>query len=310
MSGREDLVVFLKGVAMGAADAVPGVSGGTIALITGIYERLIEAITAADPRVLGAVLRPRDAAARTRVRETLVAMQLRFLVALGLGIVSAILVATRVITWLLEAHRAPTYAFFFGLIGAAAIVLYNQVSLDTTEQRLVGLAGFLLAFVVAGLGEGALPSTLPIVFGAGVVAVTAMVLPGVSGSLFLLVLGQYEYMIEQLTQFVDAVIAVGGGGSVDGVAGPAVPVVTFLAGAVVGLLSVAHAIRWALHRYRAATLTFLVSLMVGALRKPIDELRAAPVVWDSVTLGIIIGAGLVGAILVIGLDLATDGIDY
>lgn len=310
MGARDTAVVYLKGIAMGTADAVPGVSGGTIALIVGVYERLVTAIAGLDPAVVTALVRPWDPAARAEVRETVEALDLPFLLPLGAGVVSAIVLATRGVDVLLEAARAGTYAFFFGLIAAAAVVLYNEVSLDTLRHRATAMSGFLLAFGVAGLGEAALPSTLPVLFGAGVVAVCAMVLPGVSGSLLLLVLGQYEYMVDALRAFVDGLVAVPTGGSTAAVTDAAPPVLTFVLGAGLGLVTVAKAIRWALREYRAATLTFLVALMVGALRKPIDEIRAAEVVWTSTQTGLVLGAGLAGAVVVFVLAAVTDGLDY
>jgi putative membrane protein len=310
MWGRETVVIYLKGLCMGAADAVPGVSGGTIALIVGIYERLVSAIAAIDREVLPALVQPWDPASRAEIRSTVVEMDLPFLLPLGAGVISAIILATRGIDYLLANAQAATYAFFFGLIGAAAIVLYNEVSLDTTRHRAVGMTGFLLAFLVSGLPPSALPSTLPVVFGAGLLAVSAMVLPGVSGSLILLVLGQYEYMVDVLRRFVDGLIAAVTGGAAEEAIGAAPAVLTFVLGAGIGLLSIAKLIKWALERYRAATLTFLVALMLGALRKPIDEIRAAELAWTSTEIGIVLGAGLGGAIAVFALAVVTDGLSY
>lgn len=310
MEPRETLLIYLKGACMGTADAVPGVSGGTIALIVGIYERLVDAIAAIDLDVVPALLRPWDADARSAVIETLHEMDLPFLLPLGAGILSAIVIATRVIDYLLTSALAETYAFFFGLIAAAAVVLYNEVSLDTMRHRGVAMGGFLLAFGVAGLSQSALPSTLPMIFVAGVLAVSAMVLPGISGSLVLLILGQYEFMVATLREFIDGLLTVVTSGSSAGAMTTLPHIVTFVAGAVVGLLSIANLIRWALHRYRAATLTFLVALMVGALRKPIDEIQAADIVWTTLNTGLVLGAALGGAAAVLILAGVTDGLNY
>ncbi|WP_254830246.1 DUF368 domain-containing protein [Haloglomus salinum] len=296
------LSVYLKGAAMGAADTVPGVSGGTVALIVGVYERLVTAITELDPLavlLLGDIhTRAGRAALVTRLRE----MEVPFLLTLGGGIATAVVTLSRVLEFALEEHPAPTFAFFFGLIAASAVVLYGEVDVGTPRRLAVGVVGVVVAFLLTGPISGALPSTLPVVFVAGSIAVTAMVLPGISGSFLLIILGQYEYMITQLGDFVDAVIATVTGGQGPSLASHAGVVVTFCAGAVVGLLTVAHVIRWALDHYRAATLTFLVSLMVGALRLPAREIADATTQFTPGTVALLLGAGVVGAVLVLGLD--------
>ncbi|WP_276257561.1 DUF368 domain-containing protein [Haloglomus litoreum] len=298
------LSVYLKGAAMGAADTVPGVSGGTVALIVGVYERLVTAITELDPLAVLLLGDVHTSAGRTALVERLREMEVPFLLALGGGIVTAVVTLSRVLEVLLERHPAPTFAFFFGLIAASAIVLYGEVDVGTPRRLAVAAIGVVAAFLLTGPIAAALPSTLPVVFLAGAIAVTAMVLPGISGSFLLLVLGQYEYMITQLGDFVDALLAaVTGGGS--GLAAAGSVVVTFCAGAAVGLLTVAHVIRWALDHYRAATLTFLVSLMVGALRLPAREITDATTQFTPETVALLLVAGLVGAVLVLGLDHVT-----
>jgi putative membrane protein len=191
---RELAGIYLRGLGMGAADAVPGVSGGTIALITGIYERLIGAITAVDPGRIRTVLGGLRAEGRPEALAALREIDTPFLLALGAGIATAIVTVLRVIAVLLETNPVETYGFFFGLIGASALVLYSHVSLATRGRQVAAAGGFLLAFLLSGYAAGALGSSLPVIFVAGGLAVSAMILPGVSGSLLLLMLGQYEYM--------------------------------------------------------------------------------------------------------------------
>jgi len=294
------VVVYLKGIAMGTADAVPGVSGGTIALITGIYERLIAAITSLDPRVLAAVAGARTAAGRRRLRTRLREMDVPFLLALGTGLATAIVVVARGVEAALEAVPGLTYAFFFGLIGASAVVLYERRWL--ARPRLLGAsaAGFTIAVLIAGAtATGGVGHGLPILFGAGTIAIAGMVLPGISGAFLLLLLGQYEYMAERLNAVVD--------GLATGVPRDAVvDIAGFLAGAAVGLFTIAYGVRWALARDRAATLAFLVSLMVGALRLPVREVGAATETWTPTAVGAVAGAVAVGAGVVLALDAATE----
>lgn len=308
---RTWLSVYLKGVFMGAADSVPGVSGGTIALITGIYERLIGAITAFDPGDLRLLTGVHTADGRAAVRDRLVEMDVPFLLVLGLGIVTAIVSISRVVHVALESQRALTFAFFFGLIAASAIVLYNEVDVGSPGRLAAAVAGFLFAFVVSGVTSGgSLPHTLPIVAAAGSVAITAMILPGISGAFILLLLGQYEFLTGTLSAFVDALVGLASGGSVSRVTDPAATVVAFGLGGVVGLLTVAYLIRWALANYRAATLAFLVSLMVGALRLPAVEVMGNTASWTAPTIGATLLAGGVGAGAVLALDRYTDDLDY
>jgi len=304
---REWLAVYLKGVLMGAADAVPGVSGGTIALITGIYERLIDAVTALDIGLLALVFGAHTGEGRSRLRAGLVEADVGFLVVLGTGIVTAVVTVSRLLDYALGTARGLTFAFFFGLIAASAVVLYRQVALDSADSVVAAVAGFVVAFLLTDptLG-GALPNTLPVVFLAGAIAVSAMVLPGISGSFLLLLLGQYEFLVDTLTAFVDGLIALGR----DGLLEAGATVVTFVAGAVVGLLSVAHAVNWALEARREATLAFLVSLMVGALRLPVAEVAASTPEWTAAAAAGVLGAALVGGVAVLLADHYTDDLEY
>jgi len=303
--------VYLKGVAMGAADTVPGVSGGTVALITGVYERLIGALTSLDPRVLGHLRRLHRTKGRRSLRDGLLRMDVRFLIALALGVLTSVLTLSRVVHVALVEFRAHTFAFFFGLIGASAVVLYRSLSLETARQAGAGVAGFLVAFALTGASSsGLLPTTLPVVFVAGAVGITAMVLPGISGAFILLLLGQYRYLTGVLTDLVDRTLALVTGDPTAGLAASATTVTTFVVGAAVGLVTVAHLIRRALDRYRTATLVFLVSLMLGSLRLPVVEVLEGVSVWTPATTAGVGGVALVGALAVLGLDRYTDNLDY
>ncbi|SEA11906.1 putative membrane protein [Haloplanus vescus] len=307
---RSLLVVYCKGACMGAADAVPGVSGGTIALIVGIYERLIGALTDVTPgRVLDVLAAPIPGR-RADARAAFLAIDGPFLLALGCGVLTAVVVATRGLHRALEAAPVPTFGFFFGLIAVSALVLAEQVSLDTPGRVGAGLVGFLLAFLSAGQAGAALPSSPLVIFFVGAVAISAMVLPGVSGSLILVILGQYAFLVERLTAFIDALIGLLFGGSIEAVLDPASTVGAFVVGAVIGLFTVAHAVRWAFVHYRYATLTFLVSLVFGGLRAPLVEAaKATPAGWTTDAIAAFGLAALVGAVLVGVLEYYTDSVE-
>ncbi|MFD1588598.1 DUF368 domain-containing protein [Halorientalis brevis] len=296
---------------MGAADSVPGVSGGTIALITGIYERLITAITSLNPRTLEHVPRLHTSAGRQALWDDLVEMDLGFLVALGLGVVTALIVISRAVQFTLTSARGPTFAFFFGLIAASALVLYSEVDVTTVPRLGIAVLGFSLAFWVSGITQGSgLPNSPEFVFVAGMIAITAMILPGISGAFFLLLLGQYDYLTATLTSFTDHVIGLLDGGGVAPLVEPGMTILAFAVGAMIGVVSIAHVIKWALSNYRSATLVFLVSLMAGALRLPAVETLQSTGQWTPI---VILGTGaalVVGAGSVLTLDRYTDDLDY
>ncbi|MHC3437870.1 DUF368 domain-containing protein [Natrialbaceae archaeon A-gly3] len=307
---REFLVVYCKGFSMGAADVVPGVSGATIALIVGIYDRLIRAITAIDPREFRPLLRLYDHDERVDALEVARRMDLFFLVALGLGVASAIVVLSRLMHGAVTTYPVPTYAFFFGLIAASAVVLYGQLETWTPARLGISLVGIVLAAAITGVtGTDASHGPL-MIFLTGAIAICAMVLPGVSGAFFLLVLGQYEYLTGVLSEFTDGLIALLNGESLAPVIENGIVVAIFGVGAVLGLFTMAHVVRRALDRYRGATLAFLVSLMVGALRLPLEEVSAnlGETTGNSPTVAVV--AAILGCGAVLAVDRYTDDLEY
>lgn len=308
---RSLVVAYLKGLAMGAADAVPGVSGGTIALITGIYERVIRALTSLEPSVLRFVPRLHRRTDRLAFVDAILRMDLPFLVALGLGMVSAVAILSRFVEAALETVPALTFAFFFGLIAASAVVLYEREWFSQPRCIAAAVAGFTVAFVIAGAsGNELLSHSLPVIFVAGMLAISGMVLPGISGAFILLLVGQYGYMSGTLNDFIDSLLSVLGGNGVGTLVAETTVVGTFMLGAFTGLFTVAYAVRAALERYRTATLTFLVSLMVGALRLPMARVVQETGRWTAPNGASIVAVATVGALLVLILDRYTDDIDY
>jgi len=306
---RDLLGVYLRGLAMGSADTVPGVSGGTIALVTGIYERLIAAITAVDADALRSAWRLHRPAGRAAFLEVLERTDVPFLGALGLGIATAVVTVSQVMSRLVDGYPAVTFAAFFGLIAASAAVLYDEVDVLESRRLAVAVFGVVLAALVGGR-VGLDGSHGPVlVFLSGTVAVSAMVLPGLSGAFLLILLGQYEYMLGKLKAFTGALPALLDGGSLEAVIEPGTDVALFLGGAVVGLLSVAYVVRWALSRYRVATLTFLVSLMVGGLRVPGERVLESVETTPGGVAAVVL-AGLLGAAAVLALDRYTDDLEY
>ncbi len=294
------LRIYLTGVLMGAADTIPGVSGGTMALIAGIYTRLVAAIDGLLLLVhaLVPVIRTRDIdGAATELRDA----DVPFLVILGAGIVTAVVALAGIMHAALVAAPAPMNALFLGLIGGSTVIIGRDTDIASRRPALAAATGALLAFLVTGVSGGAgFGHALPVIFLSGVVASAAMLLPGISGAAFLYILGQYAYLTGALSRTVGALPS----GPALATDGPVVAV--FVAGAAVGLLSISRVVSTALERHPAVTMAFLVGLMAGALRLPVTNiLDAGP--WGPVTGTVVVGAVLAGTVAVLGIDrLAPD----
>jgi putative membrane protein len=302
-SPRAAVRTYLIGLCMGSADAVPGVSGGTIALIAGVYARLIDAVTALTPRNglrLLAAFVPPD---RNAIREVFEDIDASFLLPLGVGILTAVILVTRAVHFADENHPVALFGFFFGLIAASVVVLARQVSISEQRHVVAAVAGFLIAVLLSGEITLLEAHTLPLTFVAGAVAISAMILPGISGSLMLVILGQYVFMSDTLSTFVDRLGALASGGGVASLLEPGTTVVVFVLGGVAGLLTVSRLVDRALERDRATTLVFLVALVVGALRAPIAEIGGREALgWTTATVGEFAAAAAVGAVLLYALD--------
>lgn len=270
ISFRQSIVIFLKGFLMGSADVVPGVSGGTMALITGIYERFISALRSVNFNFVVMFFK-RD---KEGARESWGAIDFPFLVPLVLGILSAILVGARVVVYVLETAPGPTYAFFFGLILASAGFVSKYVERIDGKHLMLGILGFVIVFYLTGMDEILSNHSLPIIFVAGAISVCAMVLPGISGSLMLLIMGQYEYILTALNEWDMKVL------------------MTFGAGAVTGILLFSRLLHWLLEHYKSVTMAFLFGSMLGALRLPAEMIHETV---DYSSMASIIGIILVAA---------------
>jgi putative membrane protein len=308
---RAWLAVYLKGACMGAADTVPGVSGGTIAVILGVYERLIAALTSVDPRAMRHLSTLHTPEGRAALAEDLLRMDAPFMLVLGAGVLSAAATLATVMHVAVDQYPVPTHAFFFGLIAASAVVLYRYVDAASPTRAVVATLGFLLAFVVTGISATSPIENPPLslLFLAGAVAITAMVLPGISGSFLLFALGLYNYMTGLPGALLGGLLQANGGDWTTltdalGALG------AFGAGAVIGVFTVAYAVRAALRRYREATFVFLVSLMVGALRLPIELVARDVGEPTAGTAALVVVPAAVGVTAVLALDRYTDDLEY
>ena len=235
---------FAQGLLMGGADVIPGVSGGTVALIIGIYERLIDSIRALATAVVAAV-RADAAGAREHVRR----VEWSLVLPLGLGIVTAIAIGSVVILPLLERYPAQMRGVFFGLIAGSVIVPWRRIARHDTMTTTLMVVAAVVAAVLVGLPPSEVTDpSLPLVFACAAVAICAMILPGVSGAFLLLVLGVYDATLHAVSSFDIAYIGV------------------FVLGAALGLGIFSRLLSFRLHQHHDRTMAALVGLMAGSLR--------------------------------------------
>lgn len=272
---RETFLIFLRGLLMGTADVIPGVSGGTMALITGIYQRLIHAISQINLTFLFYALEGKFGKAREEVKK----WDFNLFIPLLAGIGLAILTMSKIMMMFLTVYTAPTYAFFFGLILASAGFVYKHVDELNLKNIVFLIIGLVFAVLFVGLNPIQANHSLPIVFISGMVAICAMILPGISGAFILLLLNQYEYMLQALNQL------------------KIVDIVTFGIGALIGILSFSRLLDYLLNNHKSITMAFLVGLMVGTLRLPYQKITST---MDSVWP--IFLAGVLGFVMVIILE--------
>lgn len=238
---REYITLYLTGVGMGAADTVPGVSGGTVAFVRGIYNDLLNAIKSFNLDLLKLVLKLDFKGIANHVPW-------RFLFTLGAGILTAVFTLARLVSYLMENQRVFLFAFFFGLVLASAIAVGAKIKKWSPINILAIVVGAVAAFIVVGLvpTEGSHdPLTI---FLSGFVAIMAMILPGISGSSILLVLGQYEYILNSVKDLN-------------------IPPLIFLAaGCVLGIAIFSRILSWLLNKYPQSTIAILIGFVIGSLR--------------------------------------------
>ena len=231
-----------RGFTMGAADVVPGVSGGTMAFILGIYDELLDSINAVDVNFIQRIL-------TFKWREAFANFPWKFLVAVALGILTAILTLANALHWALETHPVFIWAFFFGLIVASILVVRRRVKNWNLANILAAAAAAVGAFVLVGLTPSETPHTPILLFLSGAFAICAMILPGISGAFILVLLGKYAHVLSAVKSLDILTVALVG------------------MGAVVGLLSFARLLRWMLRRNHDLVVAILTGFMFGSLRK-------------------------------------------
>ncbi|MGH1493211.1 MAG: DUF368 domain-containing protein [Acidimicrobiales bacterium] len=241
------LLIFARGFLMGAADIVPGVSGGTVALVLGIYEQLLENVRRCA-RAVGSLAKLNVAG----VKQHLLSVEWGFLIPLGLGIGVALVSLASLIEGLLETRAEEMAGLFLGLVAGSIVVAWTLLK-DRSSRELLMMVGVgVLTFFLLGFQSGPVSNpSLPVFFGAGAIAICAMILPGISGSFLLLMMGMYASVL---------------GAAHDRSGSDLVNLAVFFAGAVVGIALFSTALGWVLDRYHDQLLAVLIGLMLGSFR--------------------------------------------
>lgn len=289
-----NLWLYLKGVAMGAADVVPGVSGGTIAFVTGIYDQLLGSIRRVDAQALRLLFSQGPKAAWSYINGN-------FLVVLGAGILTALLSLAKGIHFLLLNYPVWVWAFFFGLIIASVVHVGREIRERNLLAGILLVVGIILAAWISSASPTSIEATPLVVFVAGSVAICAMILPGISGSFILLLMGLYEPILGALKNLELVTMA------------------TFASGAALGLMAFSRVLSWMLEHQRNPTFALLTGFMIGSLVKVWPwkvtlETRVnssgevVPVVQDNVLpamgteLVLAVALMVAGVVLVLGLE--------
>lgn len=232
----------LKGMAMGAADVVPGVSGGTIAFIVGIYDELINSIKSINGESLKLFFTGKWIAFCKQINAAFL-----FSIILGIGI--SIFSLAKVITWLLTDHPVLVWAFFFGLVLASTWFVSKDIKEWNWKTILAFIVGVAVAYYITVATPAETPTNLLFIFLCGAIAICAMILPGISGSFILVLLGKYFFIMEAVKTFNIKIILV------------------FAAGALIGITTFSRLLSFALKHFRNVTLSVLTGFMLGSLNK-------------------------------------------
>lgn len=248
--------VWLRGLAMGAADVVPGVSGGTIAFISGIYEELIDSIKSISHHTLRILFKEGIPAAWKSVNGN-------FLLALILGIFTSIATFARLIQKGLHEYPVLVWSFFFGMIIASTVFMAKKIGKPRWQEIVAFAAGSMVAFYITLASPASTSGSLPYIFLCGAVAICAMILPGISGSFILLLMGAYTFVLGSITGAVDALKA----GDTGALFQHAAVIAVFATGAILGLISFARVVSWLFKKYHSLTIAILTGFMFGSLNK-------------------------------------------
>jgi len=247
---KNTISTMLKGMAMGTAEVIPGVSGGTIAFITGIYEKLLNTIKAFGPGLITVFKERGFSGFWTAINGNFLG---RLLVGMAMGVVFGVFA----ISYLLETYPPAVWAFFFGLIVASAIYIGKQIPKWRIGEIILVIVGAVVAYGITAMSPANGSESLIFVFLSGLIAISALILPGISGSFILLIMGMYTYIIsDTLKPFLKTLAPEKG-----------VVIIVFALGCLTGLMTVSRILSWTFKHYRSLTLAMLTGFMIGSLNK-------------------------------------------
>jgi len=298
---KDYIKIYLSGVLMGSSDIVPGVSGGTMAFILGIYEELINSIKAVNKDFITKLF-------KLQIKNLYNTFPWRFLLSVALGIFTAVLSLSHFIEWLLIFHPIVTWSFFLGLIVASVFVVTKRVNKwGITEGFFLGV-GVIVSFIIVGLTPATTPNTFIYIFLAGALAICAMILPGISGSFMLVILGKYADILSAVNHLDFVTLGI------------------FMAGILVGITTFARILGFLFKNYHNYTVAVLIGFMLGSIRKiwpykqvvettidthgkivPLIEKNAMPVVNSTFYIGVLMM--IVGILLVIIIERISEKVD-
>lgn len=288
---KKYLMVTLKGACMGAADVIPGVSGGTIAFIMGIYDEFVGSIASINAEAMKLLFKGQFKAFWKHINGT-------FLVSIVLGIGISVVLIAGLMQTLLTVYPIQTWAFFFGLIVASSIFILRGISGWKLREVLCLILGGVLGVTVCTLSPTQTPDALWFIFLSGAIAICAMILPGISGSFILLILGKYQYIMAAISGLVAG----------ENFGQNLLILCVFLVGAVVGILGFSKFLHWLLARWNKETLIVLAGFIIGSLVKVWPWSNAEALAQAERTGGLQIGwailFALIGSSLVTGIEIA------
>ena len=287
----EYILTAVKGACMGAADVIPGVSGGTIAFIMGIYDKFVASLAAINAEAVKLFF-------TGKFKEFWRHINGGFLLSLVVGIGVSVISLATVMQTLLSDFPIQTWAFFFGLIVASSIFILRGISGWGLREILFLIGGILLGVTICTLSPTQTPDALWFIFLSGAIAICAMILPGISGSFILLILGKYQYILGAVSDLVAG----------QNVVGNLLIIGVFAIGAVVGILGFSKFLHWILSRWHKQTLIILAGFIIGSLVKiwPWNnpEAIAQTELTGSLHIGNAIIIALIGFSLVTGIEIA------
>tara|TARA_B110000014_G_scaffold103175_1_gene70772 strand:+ start:113 stop:979 length:867 start_codon:yes stop_codon:yes gene_type:complete len=239
---KNHLLLFLKGIAMGVSDLIPGISGGTVALLLGIYKNLIKSLKSVNKKTLFYFL-------TLNYNKLSHQLNFKFLIPVFFGIMTSIIFFSKIISFLITDHKILLFSFFFGLIFFSSLKIIYDLKPKSSKSYLIIILGFSFGFFISLINPINTSDSFLSIFLSGFIAISAMLLPGISGSYILLMIGKYEFMLESISNLYLENILI------------------FSIGALLGILCFSKIIYWLLNKYYNTTIFFLSGLMLGALNK-------------------------------------------